>query len=148
MRVPAAGGWHAWEGKIPVGSRYTFGIAGQRFLEALVDDGEILASLCSRCDLAYVPMALFCERCFAELTETRAVGPVGEVVALTVAHQDLDGEPIEPQVVAAVRLDGATSVLVHKGMGRGWAIGARVRVVLAEDRTGSINDIAGFEVTG
>lgn len=145
MRVPAGAGWHAWEGKIPVGSRYTFGIAGQRFLEALVEDGVVLGSACDACNRVYVPATLFCERCFSELTETKPVGPEGEVIAVTVVHENLDEELIEPQSVLAVRLDGADSVLIHRGMGDGWTIGDRARIVLNPDRRGSINDIAGFE---
>lgn len=149
MRVPAAAGWWAWEGSIPVSSRYTFGVAGQGFMEALVERGEILGSPCARCSRVYVPTVLFCEKCFDELGETVAVGPEGEVVSFTTAHIDLDGNRLEPpQVIAAVRLDGATSVLVHRGLGDSsqWSIGARVRVDINEERLGSMLDIAGFEL--
>lgn len=151
MRVPAAAGWWAWQGSIPVSSRYTFGIAGQRFMEALVGDGVILGARCEPCSRVYVPATLFCEKCFSELDETVAVGPEGEVVSFTVVHRDLDGATLDaPQIAAAVRLDGATSVFVHRGLGEaaGWSIGARARVVLADDRKGSILDIAGVEIIG
>ena len=35
---------NAWEGSLPVPSRYTYGLAGERFFRALKDDGAILGS--------------------------------------------------------------------------------------------------------
>ena len=148
MRVETTPGNWAWHGSIPVGSRYTAGLAGQEFLDTLRESGEIIASRCGACDRTYVPIALFCERCFAQLDDRVTVGPEGEVAAATVAHLDLEGATLsDPQVWAAVRLDGATSVLVHRGLGDpdGWSVGRRVRVKLAADRQGSILDIEGFE---
>jgi uncharacterized OB-fold protein len=148
MRVPASQGWTAWRGKIPLTSLYTAGLAGQQFLEALKNKGEILGSPCKPCKQVYVPASLFCERCFAELKERVKVGPAGEVVTFTLCHVDLDGRRLEkPQAVVAVRLDGATSVLVHRGLGdpSKWKIGARAKVKLAAVRKGSILDIEGFE---
>lgn len=148
MRVPAGHGHTAWQGKLSVGSYYTAGLAGQVFLAALKERGEILGTRCGRCDHVYVPAALFCERCFAELSVHVPVGPGGEVVSFTACRVDLDGAPLDPpQVVVAVRLDGATSVLVHRGLGSpdAWRIGGRAKAKLAATRTGSINDIAGFE---
>lgn len=149
MRVPSAQRWTAWRGNIPVESLYTAGLAGQEFLQALKDRGEILGSRCGKCAQVYVPASLFCERCFAELKERVRVGPEGEVVTFTVCHIDLEGRRLDkPQVAAAVRLDGATTVLVHRGLGdpAKWRIGGRARVKLAKDRRGSILDIEGFDV--
>ncbi len=149
MRVPASQNWTAWKGNLPFGSYYTVGLAGQAFLEALKSRGEILGSRCAKCDLVYVPATLFCERCFEELQERPTVGPEGEVVTFTRCHLDLDGNRLDPpHIAAAVRLDGATSVLVHRGLGdpSAWRIGARARVKLASQRKGSIRDIEGFEL--
>lgn len=149
MRVPSCESFTAWRGSIPVGALYTAGLAGQEFLEALREKGRILGSRCGACAQVYVPASLFCERCFAELTERVPVGPGGEVITFTVAHLDLDGNRLsKPQVVAAVRLDGATTTLVHRGLGDPgrWKIGARVKVRLAKKRQGSILDIEGFEI--
>jgi uncharacterized OB-fold protein len=149
MRVPASQNWTAWKGHIPVGSLYTAGIAGQAFLEALKGKGEILGSPCAKCNLVYVPATIFCERCFDELEERQPVGPEGEVVTFTLCHLDLEGNRLDPpQIATAVRLDGATSVLVHRGLGdpSAWRIGARAKVKLASQRKGSIRDIEGFEL--
>jgi len=149
VRVSSGQPWTAWRGNIPVTSLYTAGLAGQDFLEALKSRGEITGSKCAKCRQVYVPASIFCERCFGELKERVRVGPEGEVVTFTVCHLDLDGRELaRPQVAAAVRLDGATSVLVHRGLGdvAKWKIGARARVRLAAKRRGSILDIEGFEL--
>jgi uncharacterized OB-fold protein len=96
-----------------------------------------------------VPASIFCERCFAELTTHEPVQAEGEVVTFAICHRDLEGNPLDPpRVAAAVRLDGATSVLVHHGLGdpTKWTIGARAKVKLATNRSGSILDIEGFEL--
>ena len=149
MRVPAGHGHTAWQGSIPVGSYYTVGLAGQKFLEAIKERCEIVGSRCEKCSQVYVPATIFCERCFGALTPGEKVGPEGEVVTFTACQIDLDGAALDtPQVAAAVRLDGATTVLVHRGLGdaSAWRVGARVCVKFADERRGSINDIAGFEL--
>lgn len=149
MRIPANHGRTAWTSNLPFASMYTAGLAGQAFFEALRDQGQILGSRCDKCQWVYVPAALFCERCFAELTDRIPVANEGEVVSLTLCHIDLEGQPLDPpDVVALVRLDGAQSVLVHRGLGdpSRWKIGARAKVRLRDDRKGSILDIEGFEL--
>ena len=149
MRIPASHERTAWKGNLPFTSLDTAGLAGQAFFEALRDQGQILGSRCEKCQWTYVPASLFCERCFAELTDRSPVANEGEVISYTVCHIDLDGSPLDPPgVVALVRLDGVQSVLVHRGLGdpTTWKIGARARVRLCDDRKGSILDIEGFEL--
>jgi uncharacterized OB-fold protein len=149
MRVASNRNYTAWKGEIPVGSYYTVGLAGQEFLQALKDRGEILGSRCERCEQVYVPAPIFCERCFAELKKHEPVESEGEVVTFAICHRDIEGKHLDPpRVAAAVRLDGATSVLVHNGLGdpTKWKIGARAKVKLAANRRGSILDIEGFEL--
>ena len=139
------------EGAIPVRHRYTAGVAGDRFFRALRDRGEILATPCATCDVVYVPGRMFCERCFGALAEWVPVGPGGTLESFTAVHVDLDGNPIdEPQWVALVTLDGATTVLVHRLEPNGTepAVGARVEAVLEPKsrRSGSINDIRAFRL--
>ena len=149
MKVSSNQNYTAWTGSIPVSSLYTAGLAGQVFLKALKEKGEILGSRCEKCDKVYVPAAIFCESCFAELKEHKPVKPEGEVISFTLCHHDVDGNALNPpRIAAAVRLDGATSVLIHNGLGEPskWKIGARVKVKLAAAREGSILDIEGFEL--
>src|SRR5438093_13611741 len=72
-------------------SIYTSGVVGERFFVALRDQGKMLASRCAACGLDYLPARLFCEDCFAELTEFVDVPQEGRVAALTVAHLDREG---------------------------------------------------------
>ncbi len=139
-----------WKGTMPVTSRYTYGPANERFFRAIKDEASILGARCGGCSVTYAPGRLFCERCFDELTEWVEVGPAGTVEAVTVVHVDMDGVRLDPPVLMAlIRLDGADTVLYHRLSGVTAAdakIGLRVEASFrpAEDRTGSILDIAGF----
>jgi uncharacterized OB-fold protein len=135
----------AWRGNLPFESLYTAGLAGQKFLAALKEKAQILGTRCNRCDMTYVPARHYCERCMAELPEYLPMGDRGTVVSTTVVHRDVDGNPLDPpQGVAAVRLEGASTVLVHRLLGKA-KIGAKVKVVFETRRKGSILDIRGFE---
>jgi hypothetical protein len=103
----------AWLGEMPVTSRYTAGLAGERFLRAIKDEGKILGSHCDRCGITYVPARQFCERCMDELEKTVNVGTEGEVHTFTLLFENLDGTPREePEIVAFISLgDGG---LVHR----------------------------------
>jgi uncharacterized OB-fold protein len=139
-----------WPGSIPVSHRYTPGVAGRAFFEALRDRGVILGSRCDRCRYTYVPARLFCERCFAELTPGVEVGPGGVLRSFTIGFVGMEGEPLElPVTLGLVQLDGADACLVHLVLDHSeepLEIGRRVEVVVkpAEERTGSIRDIEGF----
>ena len=139
-------------GAIPVRHRYTPGVAGEAFLTALRDRGVFLASTCEACSLTYVPTRLFCERCFSELAADTEVGPEGTLVSSTVVHVDADGARLtHPITVGLVRLDGASSAVLHAVLAGGEtppAIGARVRADLLPraERTGSILDVRGFRL--
>ncbi len=141
-----------WEGEIPVGHRYTPGIAGEAFFTALRDHGVLLGSRCQACSYTYVPARAFCERCFAELAADVEVGPGGILVSFTIAFVDVEGGPLdEPVTFGLVRLDGADAVVLHRVLDPGeepLEIGERVEAVLRPDgeRTGSIGDLQGFRL--
>jgi len=141
-----------WEGDLPVRHRYTPGVAGEAFFKTLKERGVLLGSRCESCAYTYVPARLFCERCFAELSDDTEVGPGGELVSFTIVFQGIEGEPLDqPEMLGAVRLDGADGVLIHRVLEPGeepLEIGERVEVVVKPEtqRTGSILDIEGFRV--
>ncbi|MGD2040089.1 MAG: Zn-ribbon domain-containing OB-fold protein [Anaerolineae bacterium] len=139
----------AWRGDIPITSRYTAGIAGERFFRAIMD-GRLTGTRCEACDLIYVPATMFCERCFAELEEWVEVENRGRVFTYTVLFRDMDDQPLdEPAVLAYVKLDGTDGGLVHY-VGEieesGIYIGMEVEAVFKDpaERKGSILDIAYF----
>ena len=104
-----------WEGNMEADYIYTSGVAGERFFVALRDEGRLLASRCTACDLDYLPARLFCEDCFAELTESVEVPREGRVAAVSVAHVDRTGVRLShPQVWAFVAFRGIRGGLVHR----------------------------------
>jgi uncharacterized OB-fold protein len=140
----------AWQGDIPITSRYTAGIAGEKFFREIKDNARILGTHCEACGLIYVPAAMFCERCFTELDKWLEVPSRGEVFTYTLLHRDLDEQPLDPPVLLTyVKLEGATGGLVHylgETESEHVHIGMQVEAVfkpLAE-REGSILDIQYF----
>jgi hypothetical protein len=137
----------AWHGSLPVPSRYTYGLAGERFFRALKDDGKIMGSYCPDCDHTYVPATVFCERCLGELTDWRDMGLVGELHTFTVMFVSYDGAPLEkPEPVGLISFgDGG---LVHRldADPDELYIGMSMQAVLkpSAEREGSILDIEGF----
>ena len=139
----------AWFGNLPVTSRYTFGLAGERFFRAIKDEGKILGANCPKCERTYVPAVLFCERCLSELEEWVDVGIVGEVHTFTLLYINYDGSPRrEPEVSAFISFgDGG---LIHR-LGNiepeEVKIGMAVKAVFRppDKREGSILDIIQFD---
>jgi len=104
----------AWYGEIPLQSRYTVGIAGERFFREIMNNARLLGTHCPQCDITYVPPRLYCEQCFASLEDWVELGTQGTVQTFTILHLAMDGTPLEePQVLALIQLDGADTGLVH-----------------------------------
>jgi uncharacterized OB-fold protein len=143
-----------WHTEIPIQSLYTAGVAGQIFFSALKDRGELVGTRCAPCAQVYLPARLFCERCFAELTEQVAIKPAGIIKSFTIAYVDRDSKPLRPpRALALVQLEGTTTYFLHHLLDvvdpSQIAIGDGVNIVLKPDaeRIGSILDIEGFRVT-
>lgn len=139
----------AWYGDLPVKSRYTFGLAGERFFRAIKDEGRIYGTHCHKCERLYVPATLFCERCLGKLDDWVDVGTIGNVHTFTLLHQNYDGSQRDfPEVIAFISLgDGG---IIHRLGGidpESVEIGMKVEAVFKnkEDREGSILDIAYFK---
>jgi uncharacterized OB-fold protein len=140
----------AWHGDMPITSRYTAGIAGEKFFRTIKDEARFLGTRCDSCDLIYVPATMFCERCFAELDEWVEVSSTGRVFAFTVLFRDLDDQVLDtPRVLAYVKLDGCDGGLIHyldEIDQRELYIGLEVEAVFKDeaDREGSILDVSYF----
>ena len=145
-RDPKAPG--AWTGDLPVTSRYTYGLAGERFFRTIKDEDRILGTRCPQCERAYVPAMLYCERCMGQLDEWVDVGTTGEVHTFTLLYENYDGsEREEPEIVAFVRLGDGGLVhrlgeITHEEIEIGMQVEAVFRPL--QDRIGSILDIAHF----
>jgi uncharacterized protein len=139
-----------WEGNLEADYIYTSGLAGERFFVTLRDDGRLLAARCTVCGLDYLPPRIFCEDCFAELTDFVDVPKEGQVAAVTVAHIDRLGAPLAtPEVWAFVTFRGIRGGLVHRLLmppERAKAgVSVRPRLKPKKSRVGAITDIEGFE---
>lgn len=132
----------AVEGRIRIPYRWPAGRVAGRFLAALRDYGLLLGLRCPRCRTVGFPPRPRCLKCRAASEEWVPVGPDGAVSTWTV-HRRL--EP--PQVLAVVVPDGADGGMLHRLIDiEPGAVqsGMRVTAVLAEERRGSIEDLAGF----
>ena len=94
------------------GYTYVAGDAASRFFHELTRR-RILGSLCPSCERVLVPARGFCDACYVETTEYRAVGHVGTVETFTIMTGELPGLPPPPFVVALVRLEGADTALLN-----------------------------------
>lgn len=151
MKTPKNTETRTWPGAIPLESLYTAGLGGQVFFKALKERGEIVGTRCASCKQVYVPARVFCERCFAELSEQVTLRPQGTLVSFTFSNFNRDAQPLaRPQALALVRLDEANTVLLHYLLKvtdpTQVSIGAPVKMVIKPKakRTGSILDIEGF----
>ena len=140
-----------WYDNMPVESVYTVGIAGEKFLRAIKDQGAIMGTVCPTCNLTYLPPMMYCERCFAELEEWVEVGTKGTVYAYTILWVSLEEEPLEePQILALIRMEGVHGGLVQR-LGEvkpeDVEIGLAVEAVFKpqKQREGSILDIEYFK---
>jgi len=137
----------AWFGNLPVTSRYTYGLAGERFFRALKDEGTIMGSYCPKCDYTYVPAAVFCERCLGELTDWQDMGLVGELHTFTLLHVDVDGNPLEtPELVGFITYGEGGIVHRIQANPAELTIGMPMEAVIKPKakREGSILDIKYF----
>jgi uncharacterized protein len=138
------------EGDFPLDYLYTVGVAGERVLRELQDNGRLLGTRCAACQVTYAPARIYCERCLAELREWVDVPLEGTLASFTVVYRDVDNRPLAaPAILGLIELDGATGGFVHWIGGveaAELAIGRRVRADLRPraERRGSITDIAYF----
>ncbi|MFE3000995.1 Zn-ribbon domain-containing OB-fold protein [Nocardia sp. NPDC059246] len=124
-----------------------------RFMAGLTEQ-KILANKCPDCARVFVPPQAYCESCFVRTDEWLELPPEGVVEAFTVAWQSFRGGPTPPYAIAGIRLDGASTLLMHYVHGLDLSdpnevraqlpVGTRVRAVWAQERTGQILDIAYF----
>ncbi|WP_181781838.1 Zn-ribbon domain-containing OB-fold protein [Pseudonocardia pini] len=125
-----------------------------RFMAGLTEQ-QILANSCPECSRTFVPPQAYCESCFVRTDEWIELPAEGVVEAFTVAWQGFRGGPTPPYAIAGIRLDGASTLLMHyvggldlddpSAVREQIGPGTRVRAVWAQERTGQILDITHFE---
>ena len=118
----------------PVLGRFLTSLKDARLEGVLAADGRVLC-----------PPAEYDERGVAVTDVWRPVGPLGTVLTWAWEPTPRPNQPLaHPFTWALVRLDGASTALLHAVDGR-VTTGSRVRARWRAERIGSINDLECFE---
>lgn len=134
---------------------YTLSRFGAEFLNSIRDEKKFFGIRCPQCGRVYVPPRSICGRCHVKMEERVPVSDEGEIVACAIVEFGFVdpntgiARPV-PYGTAFIRLDGADTALPHflDSVDRAKVkVGARVKAVFEETRTGSIMDIKHFAVT-
>ncbi len=143
LRAPLEIGFDYTRSLGPVLSRFMAGLAAGRILGARAADGTVHAP-----PFEYDPVT----RQPPSPDELVEVGPGGTVVTWSWMPEPLEGQPLpHPFGWALIRLDGADTAMLHAvdaGSAANMRIGMRVRPRWADERVGSMRDIACFEPSG
>jgi uncharacterized protein len=138
-----------WTDSIPLEYHYTAGVAGEKFLRELKDNGRFLVSKCDKCKSSYVPARMFCPSCFVEMKETRTIELPGYIYSYTTVNRNRAGEPGENVTLALVKFEGVEGGIVHKldDASAKVEFGMKVVPVLKNksERTGALTDIISFK---
>ncbi len=139
------------EGDMEVDYIYTAGIAGERFFVTLRDKEKLVATHCDKCNHTFMPPRMYCDRCFAELSNWIELPPTGTIASYTITHDDNNGERLpKPVVLAFIEIEKTDGALIHQ-IGEvkpdALKIGMRVQAVFKKktERTGALTDIRYFK---
>jgi hypothetical protein len=131
---------------------YSLGRLGAEFLNTIKEEKRFLGARCPGCNRVYVPPRSVCGRCHMKMEELVPVSDEGEIVACAIIEFGFVdpntgiARPV-PYGTAFIRLDGADTALPHflDSVDREKVkVGARVKAVFEETRTGKIMDIKHF----
>lgn len=123
------------------------------FLQGLKEK-KFLATKCHQCGRVYMLPRQVCGRCFVEMNEWVEVGPEGVLEGFTIVRfpyvdPNHGGMKEVPFTSIWVKLDGADTRMMHycnEHDETKLQVGMRMRAVWAEERKGSIHDVAYFEI--
>jgi uncharacterized OB-fold protein len=123
------------------------GTALRRMLAGM-KDAKLIGAKCPQCGMVYLPGSFICRKCQIEIDEEVEVSDHGEVMTFTIGYADVRGNPLdEPRAAAYVKLDGCDTWIMGVLEGAKLEdihVGMRVKVNWAENRTGSLQDMAYF----
>lgn len=126
------------------------GKAGSRFYEEIRDHCRIWGTRCGQCEWVYVPPRETCPQCFGNIDEWVELRDVGTLLTYTITRYSVPGiQPQEPPyALGIIRLDGASSGLVHL-LGEvepaDLRVGMRVQAVFRGELQGNYLDIRYFK---
>ncbi len=131
---------------------WSVGKYGSRLLHEIKENKRFVGIKCSRCGKVYVPPRKVCGPCYIAMDEIVPLSDAGEIVVCTILQFGFVDpstgvqRPV-PYACAFIKLDGADSTLPHfidSTDPEKVKVGARVKAVFEEERTGSIMDIRHF----
>lgn len=141
---------------LSIPQRFSTGLVMGRFLREIRDNKRILANKCPKCGRHQVPPREVCALCHVEATGWDELAPEGVITDFDVVYyaspDPLTGETRQaPYVICWAKLDGT------QGEAPFWHLlnvddlekvrrGVRVRIVFAEERHGTTEDIKYFEI--
>ncbi len=139
-----------FEGEIPVNYQYTLGIAGTKFFETLMNEGQFVASECKTCGVKTIYPLIYCEECFSAIDTYVPVGLEGELYSFTKCYRDYQGKEYQtPHLIGLIRFEGIKGGIIHRlGIDdKEVHIGMKVKAKLkpAKERNGTLEDILYFE---
>lgn len=134
--------------------RWHQGYYWSKFLAELRDNKRFMATKCHVCGWVYMLPRQTCGKCYVEMNEWVEVGPEGTLEGFTIVrfpyiNADNGGMKDVPFTSIWVTLDGANTRMMHFCNDTDEAnfdVGMRMRAVWNEERTGSIHDVAYFEI--
>ncbi len=131
---------------------WSVGKYGSKFLAELRDNKTFYGIKCPECGRVYVPPRKVCGRCHAAMNELVRVSDEGEIVVCAIIRFGFvdpstgTQRPV-PYTYAYIRLDGADTLFPHFVDSTDpdkVKVGARVKAVFEDKRTGSVMDIRHF----
>lgn len=131
---------------------WSVGKYGSKLLHEIKENKRFVGIKCSRCGKVYVPPRKVCGPCYVAMDEIVPLSDEGEIVVCTILQFGFVDpstgvqRPV-PYACAFIKLDGADSTLPHfidSTDPEKVKVGARVKAVFEEERTGSIMDIRHF----
>lgn len=144
------------EVQVPLDFTYNYRVGQylERYIKGL-GEKKILGVKCSGCSKVAVPPRNFCGACNKAMDEWVEVGPEGTVENYTVGHVKVEKGVVEkldePQLLAMVKLEGATVPLLAEVKGLKPADlkkGLRVKAVFKDPAEDSLADLSHFEPVG
>jgi len=132
---------------------WSVGYYMERFIKEFKSN-KIFGVRCPACDKVYIPPRMICEQCFKKLSDWVEVSSEGSIISYTIGHVELDNkfgglkEPIEPNIIALIHLDGSDSHIVHQIKETSTdeiRISMRVMAVWAKDPKGYLTDLCYFK---
>jgi len=131
---------------------WSVGKYGSRLLHEIKENKKFVGIKCSKCGKVYVPPRKVCGPCYVAMDEIVPLSDEGEIVVCTILQFGFVDpstgvqRPV-PYTSAFIKLDGADTALPHfidSTDPDKVKVGARVKAVFEEERTGSIMDIRHF----